>query len=92
MPRAIRGRKHSKFSITVVAKYFDDLIQTNFKHLQRKRNFHPEVSFFLLPLFQEQAVPLCLASPFAKPPFPSRLLPPLLIVKYDAAAVVLREY
>ena len=45
-----------------------------------------------LPLFQEQAVPLCLAFPFAKHPFPPRPLPPLLTVKYDAAAVVLREY
>lgn len=46
----------------------------------------------MLPLFQEQAVPLCLASPFANHPFPSRPLLPLLTVKYDAAAVVLREY
>lgn len=30
--------------------------------------------------------------PVRKPPFPSRPLPPLLTVKYDAAAVVLREY
>ena len=42
--------------------------------------------------FKNRPFPYALPPRSPSPPFPSRLLPPLLIVKYDAATVVLREY
>ena len=42
--------------------------------------------------FKNRPFPYALPPRSPSTPFPSRPLPPLLTVKYDAAAVVLREY